>query len=444
MKNKEEMDERLNNPRPLPGAFLARMRGQLGESGYAAFLRAMERPPVRGLRVNTLKTGMDAFKALSAFPLAPVPGVEEGCFLTGHVAHIGGHALHRAGLFYMQEPSAMLPVSLLGIQPGMCVLDLCAAPGGKAGQIAAFLAGEGLLIANEAVPARAKVLVHTLERLGVRNALVTSMRADALCTLLSGYFDAVLVDAPCSGEGMFRKEQQAVADWSEGHVAACAKRQADLLRCAARALRPGGRLVYSTCTYAPEENEGAVEALLACAPEFMLLRERRCYPHTGPGEGQYMALLQKEGGAPLRRRKAKLAPVSTPERALYEAFIARQMSLPPAGTPHLLQDGRMLLLPEELPEAFPRLRLLSAGVHAGDIKKGVFHPAHALCMAYGAPYFHAVRPLNEEERTVYFRGETLAGEGCGYVVLTVEGYPAGFGKLVNGVIKNLLPKGLRG
>ncbi len=430
----------------LPPEFEARMQALLGED-YPAYRAAVEQPPRRGLRVNTLKIGVEEFVGKAELPIEPTGLVPEGFLLTEELPRIGAHPLHRAGLFYMQEPSAMRAAAALAPKPGMRVLDLCAAPGGKAGQLAAYLQGRGLLVANEVVPNRAVVLTGTLERLGVRNALITSMQPESLCSIMKGYFDAVLVDAPCSGEGMFRKEPQAILDWSVAHVQACALRQAGILDAAAIALRPGGRLAYSTCTFSKEENEDTVRAFVARHPGFALLHEERHFPHTGIGEGHYIALLQKEGSdeyPDIPTISVKL--LSKEAKAAWEAFVAQTMTELPEGVPLLLSDGRLMLLPQETPALYDRLFLRGAGVHAADYKNGRFTPAHALALAYPAEAFRLKIELNQEELASYFLGNTLniPEEGTGFAVALAQGYPVGWGKAVQGVLKNHLPKGLRG
>lgn len=422
----------------LPEAYLNRMRRQLGDA-FPAYLDAMAQSPRRALRVNTLKITPGALLPLLGIRPEPCGVVSEGFFAPEGFAP-GKHPLHAAGLFYMQEPSAQLPASLLDLQPGEAVLDLCAAPGGKSGQIAAYLQNTGLLVANELVPSRATVLQRTLERLGARNAVVTSMRPDALCQALEGGFDAVLVDAPCSGEGMFRREPQAVCDWSEAHVAACAGRQRAILDSAALALRPGGRLVYSTCTFSPEENEQTVEAFLQAHPDFSQGGMYRLYPHASAGEGQFAAVLHR-GGAGVARTAA---PNARPVRE-WEAFCRDAMAYVPDRVARLLPDGRVFLLPDRLPAAMDKLRVLSAGVLAGEIKNGRFQPAHALFLAYERTAFQNVAELEGAALSAYLAGEAIpcATAGSGFAAVCAQGHPVGFGKLTGGMLKNHLPKGLR-
>lgn len=428
----------------LPALFETRMRRQLG-ADYEAYQSAMEQPPARGVRVNTLKTDATAFLPLCGLPLAPSGIAPEGFVLTQAVPALGAHPLHQAGLFYIQEPSAMCAVTLLDPQPGMRVLDLCAAPGGKATQIAARMQGAGLLVANEYVPGRAQTLARNLERMGVRNALCCAMRPDGLAALLPAYFDAILVDAPCSGEGMFRKEPQAVEAWSPEHVTACARRQSKILDDAASMLTPGGRLVYATCTFSEEENEDTITAFLQAHPDFSLVKAMRLWPHTTKGEGHFAALLHKAGSAPVPASAALPIIKDKAVHAAYEAFRHDTMTAPPAGTPYLLQDGRLLLLPDTLPVNWQRLRIISAGVQAGEWRNGRLFPAHALFMAYPkAAFTHSVE-LSDDTLAAYLTGSTLpvSQSLSGWCAVCTAGHVLGFGKAVDGTLKNHLPKGLR-
>lgn len=313
----------------LPKAFLERMQGMLKEE-YPAFLESFEREQYHALRLNALKKGAaDAVVFDFVHLLDKVPWTEDGYYYkTGNQP--GKHPFHAAGVYYIQEPSAMAPVELLGVQPGERVLDLCAAPGGKSTQIAAKLKGQGFLLCNEIHPARAKILSENIERMGVVNACVMNETPAHLAEAFPEYFDRVLVDAPCSGEGMFRKNDAACEEWSPENVHMCAERQDEILDCAAGMLRAGGRLVYSTCTFAPEENEGSVSRFLRRHPDFQLLsaevmdleKERlglkgcdgvpdyvenpaphlegtlRMAPHRIKGEGHFAAVMQKKGGLP--------------------------------------------------------------------------------------------------------------------------------------------------
>ena len=439
----------------LPEAFLRRMHRQLGDPGYADYLSAMERTRPRALRVNTLKTDVAAFLSLADAALTPDEIVPEGFFVPEDFP-VGTNPLHAAGLFYMQEPSAQFPAALLCAKPHETVLDLCAAPGGKTGQLAAGMQNTGLLIANEIVPQRAGVLSGTLERLGVQNAVVTNMRPDALCPLLSGSCDAVLVDAPCSGEGMFRKEPQAVCDWSEAHVRASAERQRRILESAAVCVKPGGRLVYSTCTFSPEENEETVAWFLAAHPAFSCAAQKRFYPHTSTGEGQFAALLLRDdspvpaaiektqsGGRRVPSRKGK--PINPATDAALDRFFKETMTVRPGSIPLFLPDGRVFLQPERVPDALSEMRVLSCGVLAGELRGERFRPAHALFLAYPGDTFLTALTLDGAALFAFLAGETVLCEPylTGYAAVCVHGHPLGFGKCDRGTLKNHLPKGLR-
>ena len=431
--------------KPLPEAYRERMRAQLGEADFRAYLAALERPQKRALRVNTLKIVADAFRKLADFPLEPTGLTPESFFFDDGVA-IGKHPLHAAGLCYVQEPSAQVPAGLLDARPGMTVLDLCAAPGGKTTQLAAGMQNAGLLVANEIVRSRAETLCGNLERLGVRNALVTCARPDALASVWSGLFDRVLVDAPCSGEGMFRKDDSAVADWSPEHVHACALRQREILESAAALLKPGGRLVYSTCTFSPEENEETVASFLTRHAEFALLETRRYYPHSSAGEGQFMAVLTRSGedspatfAVVSKRTDAKPIPA-------FAAFWRETFAIEPPRA-LALPDGRVFLPPDGFPLETGGLHVLRAGVPAGelDARTGRFTPAHALALAFPAGAFLRTVTLSGEPLARFLAGETSACDPAlsGWCAATAYGYPVGWGKAVQGVLKNHIPKGLR-
>ena len=337
----------------------------------------------------------------------------------------------------------MAPIGALEVEPGLRVLDLCAAPGGKSGGIAARLAGQGLLVANEVVPGRAKTLRFTLERLGVANGVVTCARPDVLCEALPGYFHRVLVDAPCSGEGMFRKDPAAVAAWSPQHVAACAKRQQAILGSAAQAVTPGGLLVYSTCTFSQEENQGVVEDFLKRHPAFQLESAETLYPHRVKGEGHFVARLRHAGSVGVEK---PLGELSLPQckDAAFSAFCKDTFSGPLPGKPVQLPDGRVLLLPQPLPKGLERVHMLTAGVYAGDLVRGRFQPSHALAMAAGLSWARRVAPQGEDLAR-YLAGETLEVDAglTGWCRVETAGCPLGLGKGVNGTLKNHLSKGLR-
>ena len=414
----------------LPQAYLDRMKGQLGDA-FDAYLFAMDQPEKRAAHTNGLKMSPAALGALRP-DFTHVGGA--GFLLPSGFAP-GKDVLHCAGAYYVQELSAQVPADLFDLRPTMAVLDLCAAPGGKSAQLAARVP-QGVLFANEIVPNRATILLNNLERMGARNAVVTSMDPEKLIGATGPVFDAVLVDAPCAGEGMFRKDPAAIQAWSPEHVAACAKRQRAILATAQGALKPGGQLVYSTCSFSPAENEENVGWFLREYPDFELVAERRLYPHTSLGEGQYAAKLRRRGAAP----DTAYLPPKSDKAPLAEAFVqAETEGL--SGPLRLLPDGRALLLPP-LPCALDGLRLLRAGLLLGETVKNRFVPAHALAMAAGLPLMRR-QPLSEADARRYLRGETLPTALSGWCAVTYAGLSLGLAKGADGVLKNHLPKGLR-
>ncbi len=448
-----ETPEKLEIPEmpDLPPAFLERMKGQLGsEEAYHAFIKTYFLPTRRGLRVNTLKITKAEFEEISPFLLTPVPWAKNGFYVTDE--KIGRHPYHFAGLYYSQEPSAMSVAELLEVKSGERVLDLCAAPGGKSTQIAQELGGKGILVCNEIIGNRAKILSQNIERLGVKNAVVVNATPAALAQKFPRYFDKILVDAPCSGEGMFKKnEKEAVESWSEENVTFCATRQREILSYAQQMLKAGGRLVYSTCTFAPQEDEEQVATFLQDYPAFALLQEKKLYPHEVEGEGHYYAVLEKRADVDDQENGRTELPLqssnlSKKDREALEKFgretLGRNLDgvLYRAGdTLYLLPDGAFTV--EKLP-------LLRAGVRVGEyIKERTgerFEPNHALAMALKVDEVKRVVRLDEGAAERYLRGETVAADvENGWCLVTVHGYSLGWGKASNGTVKNHYPKGLR-
>ena len=342
----------------------------------------------------------------------------------------------------------MIPAAVLSPAPGERVLDLCAAPGGKSTQLAALLRGEGLLIANEIVPARAKILSRNLERMGVTNAVVTCASPDALADRWAGAFDAVLVDAPCSGEGMFRRVPESVGEWRPESPEGCAARQREILAQGARLVRPGGRLVYATCTYNDTENEGVVEAFLAAHPDFTLTPFSlpgvdgsrgmfTCYPHLTPGEGQFCALMLRGGTAEALWPGEE--PLPRPGKALQQAIA--DSGLPVPADARLFGDTIISAPP--LP-ALRGLRVLRCGLQLGAVQNGRLIPDHAWAVSARPPEAPRLA-VTEDQARRYLAGETLpAPESLkGWVLPTLRGLPLGWGKASAGVMKNHYPKGLR-
>lgn len=472
----------------LPQDFLNRMKEMLGAE-YPAFLASYEEQRYQSLRINTLKAEKEQFLAQTAFALAPVAWTENGFYYEAEEAP-GKHPYHEAGIYYIQEPSAMAPVEFL-MRPFeenvRCederILDLCAAPGGKSTQIAAAMQGKGILICNEIHPARAKILSENVERMGICNAMVTNETPQRLSEHFPDYFTRILVDAPCSGEGMFRKNEDACEEWSLANVEVCAGRQDEILDCAALMLAPGGRMVYSTCTFAPTENEGSVSRFLLRHPEFSVEKVElahgmqagvpewgaeplaelsdtvRLWPHRLKGEGHYMAVLRKQGSV-------SQALFGCCRNGLEQGISERESKVPGKGCVEYLEfvkevlrpngaerfRGRYLKFGEQLyliPEGMPAvkgLKVLRPGLHLGTIKKNRFEPSHAFALALcGEDVWHTMDlPLGGREIRGYLTGETFLHEGeKGWYLLTVDGYSIGWGKLAGGVMKNHYPKGLR-
>ena len=425
----------------LPEQFLERMKNQLGD-GYPAFLQSLERPRAVALRFNPLKGDTPTLP----FVGQPVPWEPMG-FYYDPDARPGLHPYHEAGVYYLQEASAMAPVQLLNPQPGERVCDLCAAPGGKTTQIAGRMAGEGFLLCNEINPKRAKILSRNIERMGVANALVTNEHPQRLAERLPGFFDRVLIDAPCSGEGMFRKEEAAVTDWSQETVEMCARRQAEILHSGAALVRPGGRLVYSTCTFAPEEDEQAIEVFLQTHPEFEPepvdapwfddcgSGMYRMWPHKLLGEGHFAAVLRKKG-------EEEPFGDGCPGQKLPKQWIsfAKELGirLPPGKA--ILFGQSLYWAPEDMPE-LRGLKVLRPGLELGTEKKDRFEPAHAL--ALWLKDCANTQDLDSEAVQVYMQGNVLPTQRKGWCLVRVDGYSLGWGKGDGTQLKNHYPKGLR-
>ena len=427
----------------LPQAFLDRIKTQLGEE-YPQFLESLERPRAVALRFNPLK----GEKPQLPFVGDSVPWEPMGYYYDPD-ARPGLHPYHEAGVYYLQEASAMAPVALLDPQPGEKVCDLCAAPGGKTTQIAGRMAGEGFLLCNEINPKRAKILSSNIERMGVPNALVTNEHPKNLAEKYEGFFERVLIDAPCSGEGMFRKEEAAVTDWSQETVEMCARRQAEILHSGAKLLKPGGRLVYSTCTFAPEENEMAIATFLEEHPEFTPESidapwfvpgpdgSFRMWPHKLLGEGHFAAVLRKTGGDEYdgKEQTGQKLPQSWQE-------FAKELNIRLPEGSAILFGQRLFWIPEGMPD-IRGIRVLRPGLELGELKKDRFEPAHALALwLKTAAKTHNVT-ADSKELAAYIHGETIPSETKGWCLVQTDGYSIGWGKGDGKVLKNHYPKGLR-
>ena len=427
----------------LPEAFLNRMRTQLGEE-FDDYLASLERPRAVALRFNPLKGAAPSL----TFAQDSVPWEPNGYYYDPE-ARPGLHPYHEAGVYYLQEASAMSAVALLDPQPGERIADLCSAPGGKSTQIAGRMKGEGFLLCNEWSPKRAKILSQNIERLGVANALVTNETVDRLAAKLPGYFDRVLIDAPCSGEGMFRKEEAAITDWSEDTVAMCADRQAQILDAGANLLRPGGRLVYSTCTFAPAENEETIAAFLERNPDFELenvdapwftkvgIGQFRLWPHKLLGEGHFAAVLRKKGDEP-----ATGTPCPGEKLPKEWLTFAKDLSLTLPEGKAISFGANLYWAPPESPD-LKGLKVLRPGLELGELKKGRFEPAHALALWLKNCNHILSLSADSDEIRKYLHGEVLPCGVRGWCLVQVDGYSIGWGKGDGNTLKNHYPKGLR-
>lgn len=493
----------------LPEQFTERMKQMLAGE-YEEFLQSFEKEQYRSLRINTLKGTKEQYDGTAVFDGKPVLTQKVAWAPDGYYYEEwlkpGRHPFHEAGVYYIQEASAMLPAAVcaaaaprysdtadenagvwqeqLGqralaeesshggrLFEGERVLDLCAAPGGKSTQMAAAMRGRGILFSNEIRPARAKILSENIERMGISNAVVFNHDPQQLAEQFPEYFHRILVDAPCSGEGMFRKNDEAVTQWSEENVQMCAERQEEILEAAYRMLMEGGILVYSTCTFAPLEDELMISRFLKAHEDMKLLaiplkegmtggqpyghpeaaadigKTVRLWPHKLKGEGHFVALLQKDGEAirpMVQQEKSRL-----PKELLksFEEFEAQTLT---AGWrkgkeaySYLLFGEQLYLVPSGMPE-LRGLKVLRTGLHLGTFKKNRFEPSHALALHLKKEDVKESIDLSSEDAVKYIQGYTFpAGERRGWCLVTVEGYSLGFGKAAGGTLKNHYPKGLR-
>lgn len=440
----------------------------------ARYLASFDEERVYGLRVNTLKITPEEFASRTSMELESVPWIPNGFYYKGE-ERPSKEPDYYAGLYYLQEPSAMTPASRLPITPGDRVLDLCAAPGGKSTELGARLKGRGVLVSNDISNSRAKALLKNLELWGIANLYVTSEEPGKLADTYGAYFDKILIDAPCSGEGMFRKDETAVTEWSPENVCRCAGRQQEILENAAMMLKPGGRLVYSTCTFAPEEDEQAIGRFLEAHPEFTLEetpdypglshgvpawgagvtdgieKTVRIWPHRTEGEGHYAALLRKTGEPESVKRKYPASMKDKKLLAVYEDF-CKEIFIEPkkwtADSTMTMFGDQLYRTPEEMVD-FKGLRVLRPGLQMGEFKKNRFEPSHALALALHPSEVKQNVNLSADapETAAYLRGETIQlseeDAGKGWCLVSVDGYSLGWGKKSGGTLKNHYPKGLR-
>ena len=454
----------------IPERFKEKMKNILGDE-YPAFIDALEnREAVRGMRANLIKTTPEKLSSDGEFKLEPLDYVDNGFILREERA-MGASPYHHAGMVYMQDPGAMASAAAIDIDPNWWVADLCAAPGGKSSQIAERLGGSGFLLSNEYVPKRAKIIVGNFERLGVKNAIVTSLDTARIREMYEAVFDLVVVDAPCSGEGMFRKSEEAISDWSDDNVILCAKRQREILENAKGLVKPGGYILYSTCTYSPEENEETVADFIIANPDFKLVKvnerllkktrpgiekyakgidniecTRRFYPHVSDGEGQFLALMQRDEKCDIKSRilyKDEAKSLSKQESALVNAFFKEALVSAPDG--RVVKVGEnIVLVSHSCP--IPRGSVFMSGVLVGEFKGSTFFPHHQFFSAYAELFRNKENIMRGDERIEkYLAGEeiTTSGNIKGWCAILFEGAALGGGKASSGKIKKHYPKGLR-
>ena len=452
----------------LQKSFTDRMKKLLRDE-YDAFISAMGGEPVRGLRVNRIKCREGYSLSDDRFRLEKIPYVDNG-FILREGDGVGLTPEHHAGMIYMQDPGAMSALSAINISEGEWVLDACAAPGGKSSQIAERIGDSGFLLSNEYVPKRAKIIVGNFERLGIKNAMVTSLDTAEFPKMFREVFDLIVCDAPCSGEGMFRKSEEALEDWSEENVENCAKRQLNILENLIPALKAGGRLVYSTCTYSLEENEMTVSAIMEGHPELELIPAderllpytddginfdgnhpemrlaRRFYPHVSEGEGQFVAVMRKRGvseeKSTILYKDAGTSP-SKVEIQIVEKFLKEAFNTMPNGR-FIKQGDFISLIPHDCP--IPPRSVFMPGVVIGEVQKNILKPHHQLFSAYGKNMKLIVNLKPGDERVYkYLRGEEIEWDTdrSGWCAVCYDGVPLGGGKISSGRVKNHYPKGLR-
>ncbi len=435
----------------LPIDFINRMEQDLGPD-FHAFLRSYDESKISALRFNPIKADDKAKENIADMLGDQVEWSKNGYYYDDESVRPGIHPYHAAGVYYIQDASAQLPVEMLSPKPGDVSLDLCAAPGGKSTQIAGYLMGQGVLISNEPMKNRAKILSENVERLGITNCIVTSEYPDKLSKNFHQYFDKIMVDAPCSGEGMFRKNHDACSEWSLESVEMCAARQAEILDHAYEMLIPGGRMCYSTCTFAKLEDEEAVQSFIARHPDMTLIEERRLWPHQVKGEGHYAALLEKADpenmAEELREERDTYAYKKPSDKALadYYSFIKETMTEPSKWKKNLLLINDLLyMLPENCPD-FEGLHVLRGGLFLGTLKKNRFEPSHALALALkkeDVNNFYSIAATDAQIKD-FLLGQSLRCDVAdGWTVVACDGYSIGWGKAVKGQIKNHYPKGLR-
>lgn len=457
----------------LPIEFEKKMKAFLGNE-WDDFLYSYDNNRFQALRFNTLKVQspeerMRILKTLKISLDKKVSWANEAYYFDENVRP-GKHPYHEMGLYYIQEPSAMSAAALLAPKPGMRVLDLCAAPGGKSTQLATYLGDSGLLVSNEINTQRSRILSQNIERMGIKNAIVTNEDSFVLASHFPDFFNAIQVDAPCSGEGMFRKLPEAIEQWSMENVAICAARQKEILDNAAVMLKPGGTIVYSTCTFSKEENEDVIEYFLERHPDFTLEEMERFWPHKVDGEGHFVAKLVRRGSVDTdlkadrktkknknsKNRKNETKPAFTKENMkLLSEFLDETISEDMAAwikNSRLVMFGEQLYRLPDMEVDIKGLKVQRVGLHIGEFKKQRFEPSHSLALALKLnDAKNLVKLTCDNPQTIgFFNGQSvmLSDEQAaeckkGWALVCVDGYPAGWGKVNGAQVKNHYPKGLR-
>lgn len=438
----------------LPSNFIDNMKNLLGNE-FDSFLDTYEKERAYGLRINKLKISVEEFLKISPFNLNKIPWTCDGYYYEENIRPAKS-PLYHAGLYYIQEPSAMAPVEFLDVQKGHKVLDLCAAPGGKSIQIASKLDGKGLLVTNDINSNRVKALVKNIEIYGVKNVLVTNDSPERLCNNFEGFFDRILVDAPCSGEGMFRKDESLIKSWEKDDISIYPNMQREILKKASNMLKVGGKLIYSTCTFNMGENENMIKEFLNENGNFKLLdipkdfgiseginlkEVGRLWPHKLKGEGHFLALLQKTDGKDVNH---SLENKDSNPPQVYRKFEEDNMNIKLEGN-FITINENLYLAPDDL-IPIKNLKAVRTGLLLGQIKKNRFEPSQAFAMALRKEFFKRIIDLSKDSNDVikYLKGETIFVDGeNGFNLITVEGYPLGFGKLNNSTLKNGYDKNWR-
>ena len=436
----------MDNHSFLPTDFINRMEQDLGPD-FHAFLRSYDENKISALRFNSIKADEASIQNMQDMLQENVTWSPNGYYYDGETVQPGIHPYHAAGVYYIQDASAQLPVEMLHIVPGDICLDLCAAPGGKSTQIAGYLKGKGIILSNEPIKNRAKILSENVERLGIRNCIVTSEYPDKLALKFPETFNKIMVDAPCSGEGMFRKNHEACKEWSLESVKMCAERQKEILDAAYEMLLPGGVMCYSTCTFARLEDEETIISFVQRHPDMEIIEEKRLWPHEVKGEGHYACSLRKAGNAPLEYKYYQYKAPNDKLLIDYYLFIKDTLCETKDWKKNLLLINDLLYkLPDDCPD-FDGLHVLRGGIFLGTLKKNRFEPSHALALCLTKDEVKRSVDFSRDSKDIreYLYGSSIRKNDIadGWTLITVDGYSIGWGKAVKGQIKNHYPKGLR-